>query len=546
VNTATVRPPQRVGDPNLADNVATDTDAPHLRADLSIKKSHLGILVAGSPVTYTVVVRNAGPSDVSAAHVTDELPPSILDAKWSCSTPTGGAICASATGTGSLRTTANLPNDASLTYTIVGRVAADYGGTTLDNRAQIAAPEGVTDGDLDNNTSLDSATSSRIADLAVGISDDVSTFTPGGRVSYRVTVTNAGPSAVTAVPIEVSGPGLSNPTWGCLTSVGSSCASASGSGERALVPVNLMPGGSATITVAATTDPSMTTELAVTATAVLPLGVTDPVLANNTARDTDTAVPIFDLSIVQTSDAAAGDVGGVATLILSVTNQGPSTATGVVVDDPLPDGLVLVSATPSAGTCSGALSCSIGQIVPGSTVTIRVRATAVRAGVVANLARVRGTSADSNPANDSSTYSLTSLPKAAIQAQARLEIVDVGPKRGQAGRRATFAMTVRNVSVVTARSVALETVLPAGMTVSSRQAAARGRVRLHMGTVRWELGNLAPGAGRRLTMTVTVSRNAKGTLVHRALARAENAPVASDSVAISVLPRRSARPRVTG
>ena len=107
-------------------------------------------------------------------------------------------------------------------------------------------------------------------------------------------------------------------------------------------------------------------------------------------------------------------------------------------------------------------------------------------------------------------------------------------------------MSVRNLSVATARSVVLEATLPAGMTVVSRQATARGHVRLHNGTVRWELDDLAPGAGRRLSMTVAFGKNTSGRLLHHATAVATNAPLVRDAAPILVQARRVRRPRVTG
>ena len=71
--------------------------------------------------------------------------------------------------------------------------------------------------------------------------------------------------------------------------------------------------------------------------------------------------------------------------MLAVRNDGPATAHDVTVDDDLPAGLTLVSATPDQGSCNSAdpLSCNVGTIQSGATVEIDVVAT-IAAGQAGN------------------------------------------------------------------------------------------------------------------------------------------------------------------
>ena len=67
--------------------------------------------------------------------------------------------------------------------------------------------------------------------------------------------------------------------------------------------------------------------------------------------------------------------GKEATYGVTVSNNGPSGATGVVLTDTLPEGVAFISATPSQGTCSesgGVITCDLGDIKKDAEVTITV------------------------------------------------------------------------------------------------------------------------------------------------------------------------------
>src|SRR5262249_57888832 len=75
-NTATVAPPVGVTDPVSGNNSATNTNPTGgAQTELTISKaSSPNPYVPGAALTYTVVVTNGGPSNVTGARVQDPLP----------------------------------------------------------------------------------------------------------------------------------------------------------------------------------------------------------------------------------------------------------------------------------------------------------------------------------------------------------------------------------------------------------------------------------------------------------------------------------------
>src|SRR5438552_3114428 len=67
------------------------------------------------------------------------------------------------------------------------------------------------------------------------------------------------------------------------------------------------------------------------------------------------------------------------TYTVTVANAGPDRATNVVLTDPLPGGVTLVSATASQGTClqtAGTITCTLGSLNNGASATATILVTA--------------------------------------------------------------------------------------------------------------------------------------------------------------------------
>jgi len=132
----------------------------------------------------------------------------------------------------------------------------------------------------------------------------------------------------------------------------------------------------------------------------------DPAGHQLTASDdarVDITPRLIDLVIVKEASSPT-PLNGIVNYSLSVTNRGPDSATNVQLADPAPAGITYLTANPSQGTCAlspALITCSLGTIAPGQTVTIAITARATTVGSHTNTATVTGAGGrETNPADN--------------------------------------------------------------------------------------------------------------------------------------------------
>jgi uncharacterized repeat protein (TIGR01451 family) len=199
--------------------LVTDTLVP--TADLRITKTDNtvgGNAPPGSSITYTIIVTNAGPSDVTAASdgtgatITDSFPAgltvtSVTSSGANASGPLPTGFTSSATTPGDLTgldDTVNMPAGSSVTYVVVGTISLSATGQ-MSNTATVTAPSGVVDSDVNANKSTNSTSATDTvtlakADLVWSLSGQ-KTAVSGHDVIYVINVTNYGPGAAQTVTI---------------------------------------------------------------------------------------------------------------------------------------------------------------------------------------------------------------------------------------------------------------------------------------------------------------------------------------------------------
>jgi uncharacterized repeat protein (TIGR01451 family) len=484
-------------------------------ADVSITKTD-GVVTAvpGGSVTYAITASNAGPDPVTSGTVADTFP-AILTCTWTC-VGAGGGTC-TASGSGNINDTVNLPVGGSVTHTASCSINASATGT-LSNTATVSGGA-AGDPNTSNNSATDTDTLTPQGDLAITKTDGVTTATPGGSVTYIITASNAGPSNAAGATVADTFPASLTCTWTCLGAGGGTCTGA-GSGNISDV-VNLPAGGSVTYTASCTISAGASGTLSNTATVTAPGGVTDPTPGNNSATDSDALGPQADLAITKTDGVTTATPGGSVTYAVTASNAGPSSATGSTVADTFPASLTCnwTCVGTGGGTCTGAGSGNLNDVVnlpAGGSVTYTASCSisASATGTLSNTATVAapGGVTDPTPGNNSATDSDTLTPQADLAITKTDGVISV-----TAGGSTTYIITASNAGPSNAIGSTVADAFPADLTCAWTCVGAGGGTCTASGSGSInDAANLPSGGSVTYTASCTVSPSATGTLSNTA------------------------------
>ena len=341
-------------------------------------------------------------------------------------------------------------------------------------------------------------------DLAIKMSDFPRPALVGSNMVYTLTVTNRGPNEAKGVVVTHTLPGS-------VAFVSASTTRGSIVSGPGVVTANLgsmLASSTATITV--TVLPLVAGNIVSTAT----VNSLEPEInpANNVATLTSLVQnPTADLMVALVGAPNPTVVGGPLTYTATVVNNGPSTASGVVITNTLPIGTAIASATVSQGVATingNVVVCVVGAMTNGATVTASINATPLAAGTLFATSRVTGNLGDPNLANNVMTIGTVVGQAAdlgiALAAQPNPVVVN---------GTITYQVSVTNRGPNVATAVVVNQSLSASLSVTSSNVS-QGAVTIGGGTAVWSVGTIAVGA--TATMTLQGQSATAGTLISSA------------------------------
>ena len=453
LNTATVT--SETFDPNEEnDQSSAFTTVTMPSADMSVSKSAASPTAApDSDVTFYVTLTNNGPDSAADVVLTDNLPAPLTFVSFT--QDSGPAMSCGA----STCTVASFPAFASATFSLVGHVPPGTPGETeITNSATVESENDP----FDENDVASITVTVSTADVRVEKTGPPAAVA-GETISYTVTVTNDGPDVARNVTVD-------DPQV---------CASV----NCGLGPMS--PGSSVVLNADVTIPPDATSW---SNTATVSTHSVDPDPSNNTATVETTVTPSADLRVEKTGPAtvvASTDV----VYTITVTNDGPSQASDVVLTDTLPAGTTFVSSS------CGSNPCAIGTLAAGGTlvVTLTVNVAANATGPLVNRATVSSSAPDPAPGNNTTIFETAVTPAPADLSIAKTADRDVAV----VGSNVTYTIVVMNDGPGEALNVVVTDDLPAGSTLVSAPETCSGTT-----TITCTVGTLASGGSAAIELVV--------------------------------------------
>lgn len=405
----------------------------------------------GSNLVYTISITNQGPDTAKNVVMSQSLPGSVVFVGASASQ--GSISHAGGTVTANLGTMPALAT-ASLTVTVLPTIPG-----VISSTATVVTSD--TELNPANNTvTVTTRVNEPLSDLIVGMFAAPNPVLNGAPLTYTVSVTNKGPSTATGVRVTNTIP------------AGITVVSASASQGSVLVLGDTVVGSVGSLTnnghFTLTINAIPSVEGTLTATAQVTGNQIDPLPLNNTTTASVIVGPAADLALTLTANPSTAVVNSNVIYTMTVSNSGPSIATGVVVNSALPPGVTVVSTTSTQGTFAqegSSLVCTIGALAPGNGAVIHVVVQTANLGTMLVTATAAGAQPDTNPANNSASVSVfVAAPFVSIVAAGgTLTAESVVPANGavDVGETVTIQLRLRNAGNVVNTNL-IATLLPGG------------------------------------------------------------------------------------
>ncbi|MEZ4832369.1 MAG: PKD domain-containing protein [Caldilineaceae bacterium] len=492
------------------------------RADLRVAKTaavadvnNNAAIDVGERITYTVVVTNAGPSNASGVVISDRVP-SLLGSVVVL--PSQGSFAVD------LWTVGSLAAGKHTTLTVSALLGDATSGQTITNTALIQAAD-QTDPVTNNNSAAVIFAVSPAADLAVAMTVSAAAPQVLDTITYYITATNNGPEDATGVSVTDVLPFA-------LTYLSHSPGASAYDDVSGIWQIGDLGVGqqrSLSITARVVGSGNVVNSAAVTGTLI------DPNAANDTAAAPIVVGQAADLRLSQSFSDNTPNVDDDLVIVVTLSNDGPDTATGVVISYPVPPLLAGAAVSPQGSAVYTATSglWTIPSLASGASTTLTVRRTLDRSGSFSSVAEVLSSNLfdpDSTPGNgtgngedDETRVSVTVPPAADV---AVTKSANAGPfKEGDTVSYTLLARnngpdTATNVVITDTLPITLLTVLQPTISIAGDDLADSSFVfyetaqpGIITGTLVWNVGTMPNADTETLFLSLTVQPNTAGRTI---------------------------------
>ncbi|MBF9131694.1 DUF11 domain-containing protein [Plantactinospora sp. S1510] len=472
------------------------------------KTADVASTVAGSVVTYTIVVANSGGTPYLGAELNDDLSDVLGDATYNDDASSNGG------GTFSydeplLEWTGDIPANGSVVLTYSVTVAALVGNAVLVNTVVSDSPDSnCSDGSADPRCTATVTVSA----LTIVNTADRAAVTPGGLVRFTATLANNGSTPFFGVSVTFARSDLLDDA--------DSIRDEASSGSLVVTPAGLVWSGDipvgGTITIARdfrvrNPDPGNKVMVSTASSTIpgnnCPTGGTDP----RCTASVDVLLPA--MSIVKTADTPVTVPGGTVNYTITISNTGTAPYLGAVVADDLAgalDDATYVDGTATATTGSLSFAASTltwtGDLAVGASAVITYPMTVLAPDPGDKLLVNRVSSAEVGnscpPASPNVGCGLT-LP---VLTPALSIAITAGTASTTAGGTVSYTVTMVNTGQTAQSGVTVTNAL-AGLlddaTYNGDATPSVGSVVLTGTDLVWT-GSLTPGSTATITYSVTV------------------------------------------
>lgn len=434
-------------------------------------------VAAGSNITYSQVINNAGPSAADNATLVESIPANTTfvslasPSGWACTTPavggTGNVLCSNVT----------LSGNTSATFSLVVKVAAGTtSGTVITNTA--TASSSTSDPNSTNNTAVASTIvgTTAQAEMVVTNAETPDPVIAGNNITYTQTATNVGAAQATNPTFSENTP--NNTTFVSITPPPGTTCTTPGVGSAGAISCTApaAPAG---------TSGSVVLVVQVAAGTASGTVITDTVTVNsanqafgaNSATITDVVATATqaDVALATTATPLTLIAGNNITYTQTITNNGPATASSVTFTEAIPTNTTFVSVSAPAGwTCTETTSvtCTTASLAASDSANILVSfnvAPTVAAGTIVANSSVSATTSDPNSSNNSTSISTP------LTNECDLAVTNSGsPSPVLAGGNITYTQVVTNSGPSNCSTATFTEATPANTTFVSVSATTTG------------------------------------------------------------------------